>query len=110
MPGVIDIIHRPNGFDIVSGATDESGSRLVELFRRERTELAKKAAHESHAEDRGNKQLVRAWYVPLHATYSSTDAAALDARKIAPMKFSTLRTWIGGFRREIKQGKKATES
>lgn len=95
---------------LLDWATDESGPRLLQLFRRELVERAKKAAHARHADDRGNKQFVREWYVPLHANYSSTDAAALDARKIVPMKFSTLRTWIGDFRREIKQGKKASES
>jgi hypothetical protein len=75
----------------------------------ERSDLsafAKKGADARHAENRALRQELLTWYAANKANFRSMDAAAEHAAgRIVPVKFRTVRTWIGAFNKQQSAGK-----
>ena len=63
--------------------------------RSELSENARKAALARHAENYEIANQIMEWFKDNHGSYSSLDAAAAAAQKIAPTSFRTARKWVG---------------
>ncbi len=75
---------------------NQMNGAVRDVLKREKSSFARRGAQSAHSENRALKQQAIEWYEANKSTFRSKDAAAAEiSQKVVPMKFRTVRDWLG---------------